>query len=326
VARAGDDVGRDGDSPEREAVVVEWDADAEGALSRVPTFVRPFVRRKVEGFGRTRGASRITLKLLREARAEIGPGPEAGGSAAPAPGQIEQLEARLVSEQAERRRTRTYHVRVCAGAVGCPRSLLPVESIADAVVREIDAAGFPQHLAGGRQGLPILSHHRFQAAVAGCPNACSQPHICDFGVIGFAPPAISACRCNACGSCVTACREDAIVLREGQPLLDLERCLGCGDCVYACQTETLQFSPAACRIVAGGKLGRLPRLAADVLAKADSQAITDVLAAALDLLIREGTPGERLGALIDRDQTIVPRLRQSPSRSSHGKPRRELDS
>ncbi len=305
---------------------MQWDPDAEDALSSVPAFVRPFVRRKVEEVGRARGTSRITLKLLREARAEIRPDREAGGSAAPDPAQIERLETRLVAEQAERRRTRTYHVCVCAGAVGCPRSLLPVESIADALVQEIDASGFPQHLAGGRQGLPILSHHRFQAVVAGCPNACSQPHICDFGVIGLAPPSVSAERCTACGSCVTACREDAIVLGEGRPLLDLERCLGCGDCVYACQADALQLSPAACRVVAGGKLGRHPRLATDILADADPEAVTDVLAATLDLLIREGTPGERLGALIARDQTIVPQLRQPRSRSSHGKPQRETDS
>ncbi len=280
---------------------MQWEVEAERVLGKVPALVRPFVRKRVEEFGRARGAERITAELFEQARREVGPS-KTRDSGGPSPEAIEQLESRLLDEQAEKRRTRTYHVRVCAGAVGCPRSLIPVEAIADALVEEIEASGFSEHLVRGREGRPILSHHRFQAAVAGCANACSQPHICDFGVIGRTEPVLLAERCTACGNCVTACQEDAIVLRDDLPVIAVARCIGCGDCVRACLTEALQSGPATYRVLAGGKLGRHPRLAMEIAIMTNPREVRARLAAALAALIRKGKPGERLGALIEREE------------------------
>jgi anaerobic sulfite reductase subunit C len=289
---------------------VQWDADAEDALKDVPLLLRGFVRKKVEEFARARGADRITARLLQQARREIGPG-ASGRSGAPRPEDIERLESHLLSEQADKRRTRTYEVRVCAGAVGCPRSVIPVEAIADALVDVIEASGFPQHLTAARQGRPLLVHHRFHVSVAGCPNACSQPHIADFGVIGLTRPTLVPDRCTACGSCVSACTEDAVSLANDLPTFDLARCIGCGDCLRACPADALEPGPATYRLLLAGKLGRHPRLATDLLTTTDLEAVKDLLAAALDLLLREGRPGERLGALLARDETLASRLRRS---------------
>ncbi len=302
---------------------MRWDADAERALARAPALLRSFVRRKVEDFAKSVGAEYVTADLVRRARAEIGSGGKTGDAARPEPGLIEQLESRLVAEQGEKRRTRTYHVGVCAGAVGCPRSLVPVEAVADALAEEIEASGFPEHLAEGREGRPILSHHRFRVAVAGCPNACSQPHICDFGVIGQAAPTLTPERCTACGDCLSACREEAVLLRGDLPVIDAQRCIACGDCVRACQTRALESGRSGFRSMVGGKLGRHPRLAADLLTSAGEQAVRDLLAAVLSVLMRRGEPGERLGSLIARDESVEAALRSCDPRFTREQPSEE---
>jgi pyruvate formate lyase activating enzyme len=44
-------------------------------------------------------------------------------------------------------------------------------------------------------------------------------------------------KCTGCGTCVTACRNGAIEVREGKSHTDRERCDGCGECVNICPTE-----------------------------------------------------------------------------------------
>ena len=45
-----------------------WSAEAEARMSRVPSFVRGVVMRRLEEFARERGATEITVQLLRDVR------------------------------------------------------------------------------------------------------------------------------------------------------------------------------------------------------------------------------------------------------------------
>jgi hypothetical protein len=45
-----------------------WSAEAEARMSRVPSFVRGVVMRRLEDFARERGATEITVDLLRDVR------------------------------------------------------------------------------------------------------------------------------------------------------------------------------------------------------------------------------------------------------------------
>jgi hypothetical protein len=45
-----------------------WSAEAEARMSRVPSFVRGVVMRRLEEFARARGATEITVELLRDVR------------------------------------------------------------------------------------------------------------------------------------------------------------------------------------------------------------------------------------------------------------------
>ncbi len=287
---------------------MQWDSEAADGLRRVPRFIRPLARRKVERLARERGADRVTAELLAEARSEVGPGGEGGETGRPDPAEIERLERRLRSEEPEKRSTRAYQVQVCAGAAGCPRSLIAVGEVADALVEGIEASGFPNFLIHGRKDQPILSHHRFQAAVSGCPNACSQPQICDFGVIGRAELEVNRELCVACGRCRDACQDKAVTVDEEAAAIDCQRCIGCGDCLRACPAEAISVVRPSYRVVAAGKLGRRPRLAIDLLTTADLGEVTDALERALSLLMERGKPGERLGALLDRDDRIESEL------------------
>jgi hypothetical protein len=52
-------------SPPRTLV---WSAEAESRMKRVPSFVRGVVMRRLEEFARERGATEITVDLLRDVR------------------------------------------------------------------------------------------------------------------------------------------------------------------------------------------------------------------------------------------------------------------
>jgi anaerobic sulfite reductase subunit C len=290
---------------------MHWDNEANEFLNRVPVFVRPLARRKVEGFAREHGADRVTVGLARAAydafRGGAGASADAGSpdrSQLPPAPLIERLEREAQTYAAgERLNTRYYHVRPCAGAVGCPRSLIPVRETAELVAQRIADTGFPAFLDRGMAGRPILSHHRFQAAVAGCPNACSQPQICDFGVIGVTSCAISPEKCDRCSACVEACREGAIALDDSGPLIDAARCLKCGDCARACPTDALALGAPAFALTAGGRLGRHPRLASPLTEAQNATEVAAVLNRVVRMLMVEAKPGERVAAVMARRST-----------------------
>jgi anaerobic sulfite reductase subunit C len=280
---------------------VDWDREAEELLTRAPRFVRPLVRRKVEEFARREGADRVSGALAQRAYAAVR-GKQPGDGRKPTQELIAQLETEAEQVAAsDAFRTPHYQVHPCAGAVGCPRSLIPVREMAEQLTQELADSGFSEFLEQGLAGRPLLSHHRFQVAVAGCPNACSQPQIRDFGVIGRTRVEVDASHCTGCLKCVKACHEDAITVTDRVPVVDHARCLGCGDCVRVCPSEALRFGEPAYETVVGGKLGRHPRLANRMGLLSDLGEVTGAQHRVLDALLRHGRPGERVGTLLERE-------------------------
>ncbi len=147
---------------------------------------------------------------------------------------------------------------------------------------------------------PGLARHAFRAAVAECPNACSQPQIKDFGVIQESLPGKGEGICTNCGACVKACRENGIDLDKAGPSIDYAKCMRCGACVKACPEGALAAQKKGFSVYIGGRLGRHPRLGLRVLEMAAEESVLRALRAAVRLYAREGSAGERFGDLADR--------------------------
>lgn len=49
--------------------------------------------------------------------------------------------------------------------------------------------------------------------------------------------------CMKCGKCVRECKQQAIVLENGLPVIDYSKCNGCGDCVAGCMDHVFKLVP-----------------------------------------------------------------------------------
>jgi anaerobic sulfite reductase subunit C len=194
----------------------------------------------------------------------------------------------------------TIEVLTCrAGQGGCPMALIDARAVAEKLATVLDDPQYKQRLEELLAG-PIKFHSQFCAVVTGCPNACAQPQIRDFGVIGRACIGFLEEFCTGCGMCEQACKEGALTLIDGVPHIDLSRCIGCSDCVRSCQFDALWVTDQKYEVVVGGKLGRHPRLAQSLGEFDTIHEAVDCLRRAIDLLLAEGKKGERLGALLER--------------------------
>ena len=206
---------------------------------------------------------------------------------------IERLVDEIPGQEA-----RYWSAKSCGGAVGCPLTLVDVRAAWQAVVAGIEASGLSEAQAARLKG-PVLSHHRFKAAVAGCPNCCSEPQIKDFALVARALPTLGPGDCIQCGSCEAECEEGAVSIASGTPAFDPSRCVGCGACADVCESEAI-VKVVGYDVLVGGRLGRRPRLAETIAEGVTLEEAIGILARCLSLLTSEGLPGERLGALLDR--------------------------
>lgn len=190
-------------------------------------------------------------------------------------------------------------VRECRGARGCPRALLDVAEASAAIAEMLDACGASDTIRRRVKG-PLLEHHRFKVSVSGCPNACAQPQIADFGLIGEERPRVDQSACIECGACVEVCGEGALELTGTGLLIDARRCVGCGSCIAVCPVEALSSERKGWRVLMGGRLGRHPRLAAEVMQGASLDEASRMARAVVGLWVREGAASERVGATLDR--------------------------
>lgn len=189
-----------------------------------------------------------------------------------------------------------YTIKKC---FECPNRLVELDRLEDALRAVMEKSNFDTRLGARIDRTRPLHHQLFHVAIAGCPNSCSQPQIKDFGIQGQARPAVTG-NCDGCGMCVETCPEGAISLAGGKAEVDREACLNCGLCARACPGGAMQVERTGYRVLIGGKLGRHPRLATEMLALAGEEETAAALRRCVETFIDRGRPGERFGSLVER--------------------------
>lgn len=284
---------------------MQWEVEAEEAIKRVPVFVRKMVRRKVEEYAADKGCASVTLIEVQAARQAFKggrPEPQTQEKISFEDGNVTSEKVQALESLSEERgviKAAFSILKVCGAPFGCPRQVVNPGPLMERLAKQIEASGYPEFLEERVEG-PILTHHKFRVALSGCPNACSQPQIQDFGVIGRVIPDITDEPCTECMECVAACNEDSIQVLHAEPIIDFDKCVGCGDCAKACPTGTLVAERRGYSIVIGGKLGRHPQFAQEVVHLASEDEVEAAFQACLDLYMRNARGAERFTFAFNR--------------------------
>lgn len=255
---------------------MKWTTDAEAEIKRVPFFVRNRVRSRVQEEARNEGKQRVTMAEVNAAQKRF-----------------------LTGMHAE---VKGHQVDLCFGASGCPHAVIPDWELTDRLETVLQQAELLEFLK--LKGIQELRfHHQFRVAVAGCPNACSQPQIKDIGIIGALRPIRTDEFCTTCEACASSCREGAIALDDQLPgpIIDTQRCVACGTCVPICPTGTMAARDQGYRIQLGGKLGRHPRLALELPGIYDAETTLEIVGACIEIYKSANKRGERFGEIFRPD-------------------------
>lgn len=252
---------------------MKWNQEAEESISQIPFFVRKRVRKRVEEEAARCGAAQVRLEHVKTCQKRF----------------LNQMEDEV----------RGYQVETCFGPSGCPHRAVLHDNFPLKVEDCFARRNLKSFLKDKVDG-PLKMHHEFRASISDCPNACSRPQIADLGLIGARCPKVMGEPCSQCGACVQVCREDAISLKDGAPVLDFSRCLSCGQCITVCPTGTLREKEKGFRILVGGKLGRHPRLASEIPGIYGMDEALRMIDRFLDHYQKYCQHGERWGEILER--------------------------
>lgn len=257
---------------------MQWTAEAEDAIRKVPFFVRKRVRARVEDEVRKAGKATVSLPDVRH------------------------TQKRYLSRMSEE--VKGYQLEICFGPGGCPNRAVDSDRLVErleAVLKDADIRAFlEKHVKGG-----LKHHHEFRVAAADCPNACSQPQIRDIGIIGANEPMVTDESCTFCHLCTEICAEDAITLRDSEemPVIDYDRCVRCGKCIHVCPTGTLASKCSGYRVLLGGKLGRHPRLAEELPGTYSEDEVVSILEKCIDFYKKNSKRGKRFAEIYQDAKT-----------------------
>jgi anaerobic sulfite reductase subunit C len=253
---------------------MQWTAEAEAALKKVPFFVRKKVRFRVEKQAAGDGKTVVDIEA------------------------VKTTQKRYLSGMAAE--VKGYQLDTCFGPGGCPNRSTISDDLLKRLERVLQAADLLSFLKE-QVGDNLKLHHEFRVTVADCPNACSQPQIKDVGIIGAVMPAITDQACSECEACIDVCPDDAIALDE-TVTVDRQRCMVCGKCILACPTGTLAEKARGYRVLLGGKLGRHPRLARELPGIFSEEGVLRIVEACVALYKKKSRGGKRFAELlIDAD-------------------------
>lgn len=280
---------------------MKWEESASLLLEKVPPFVQKTVREKVETLARQRGKTLVTEAEVLAARGEFMEKQQQQRPAAKQHAHNEKLSIiRKYTKYFDKDGNPVfYQVKTCRGAeVNCPFLITDSNLLANKLKDRLEELKFTDNLIGKVDG-QILPHHTLKLAVAGCPNSCSMPQIKDFGVHAVEPVFVDQdCACISCMKCVEACREDAITIEDGQVTIDKEKCVHCGLCARVCPTGSIKAEEKGYRVMIGGKVGRHPRFALDLLPQASESDAVRALDVCVDMILSDKKE-HRFRALIE---------------------------
>lgn len=196
---------------------------------------------------------------------------------------------------------KTTSINICRGIGGgeCRFALFVENSFADRIEKAVNETGWPEFLKE-HFGEKINRHKVFTINAAACPNGCSRPHISDIGLIRACVPVVDHENCIGCEECVRACPDEAMEMVEERIVITREKCLVCGACVGACPAEVISCSRNGWRVLAGGRLGRHPRLGAELPGVYTSDEVLPIISKALSIWMDNYEERRRFGWVMDR--------------------------